>query len=166
MGWAAGCRRGRGCRSLVAKDMRMTPHQFAIERVKNVGDREVPFVGGHLRVEKNLKQKIAKFFGQVRKVAALDGVEDLVGLFQRVFADGVEGLFAVPGAAAGSAKARHNGYRLLKQRGRPRRVGELLRRGIFLAGVGRRKIHAFLVYLAARGGAERASHGNGRATTC
>ena len=119
-------------RSLVAKNMRMTAHQLAIQRVEHIGDGEVALVGGHLRIEKHLKQQVAEFFGQMREVAALDGVEDLVGLFQRVFADGIEGLFAVPGAAAGSAKAGHDGHGLLKQRCRPRRVGDGLRRGISL----------------------------------
>ena len=64
-------------------------------------------VGGHFRIKQHLKQQVAEF-REMREVAALDGVKDLVGLFQRVFADGVEGLFAVPGAAAGSAKPGHD----------------------------------------------------------
>ncbi len=116
--------------------------------VEHIGDGEVALVGGHLGIEEHLQQQIAELLGQVREVAALDGVEDLVGLFQRVFADGVEGLLAVPGAAAGSAQPGHDGHRLLKQRCRPRRIGGGLRRGILCAGALWRKIHALPVYLA------------------
>ena len=92
----------------------MTADQLAVQLVEHVGDGEVAFVGGHLGIEQDLKQQVAEFFGQVGKVAALDGVEDFVGFFQGVFANGVEGLFAIPGAAAGSAQASHDGGRLLK----------------------------------------------------
>ena len=92
----------------------MAANQLAVQMIEHIGDGEVAFVGRHLRIEQHLQQQVAEFFGKMRKVAALDGVEDFVGLFQRVFANGVEGLLAVPRAAAGSAKARHDGHRLLK----------------------------------------------------
>ena len=98
-------------------------------------------IGSHLGIKQDLQQQIAEFFRQVRPVAALNGVEDFVGFFEGVFADGIEGLLTVPGAAAGSAQAGHNGYRLLKQQRRPRRIGcGWLRRGAF-----RRTVHAHLV---------------------
>jgi hypothetical protein len=64
----------------------------------------------------------------MRKITPLNGVEDLVSLFERVFANGIKGLFAVPRAAARSAQPRHDGHRLLKQRRRPRRIACDLRR--------------------------------------
>ena len=90
---------------------------------------EVAFVGRHLRVKQHLQQQVAEFFGQVRKVAALDGVEDFVGLFKRVFANRVEGLFAVPRASARRPQPRHDRRRLLKQRRGPRRIGQQISRG-------------------------------------
>ena len=105
----------RRARSLFAKDVGMPAHQLAIQMVQHLGNGEMALVGRHLRIKQHLQQQIAQFLGQVRKVAPLNGVEDLVGLFQRVFADGIEGLFAVPGAAVGRAQPRHDGHRLLKQ---------------------------------------------------
>ena len=132
-------------RSLVAKNMRMPADQFAVQMVEHIGDGEVALVGGHLRIEQHLQQQIAEFFGKMREVAALNGVEDFVGFFKRVFADGVEGLLAVPGAAAGSAQPRHNGRRLLKKLCCPRRIGLWFAAWDFAAGTLWRKIHAFPV---------------------
>jgi hypothetical protein len=55
-----------------------------------------------LGIEEDLQEEVAEFVLEVGPGAALDGVEDLVGLFEGVSLDGVEGLLAVPGAAAGS----------------------------------------------------------------
>ena len=68
----------------------------------------------HLRVEDGLQQKVAQLFGELAPVAPVDGVEHLVGLFERVRLDGVEGLLAVPRTAAGRAQARHQIHQLLK----------------------------------------------------
>jgi hypothetical protein len=95
--------------------MRMPPHQLVVQMVQHIGNGEMALVGRHLRIKQHLQQQVAQLLGQVRKVAPLNGVEDLVGLFQRVFADGIEGLFAVPRAAAGSPQPRHDLDRLLKQ---------------------------------------------------
>jgi leader peptidase (prepilin peptidase)/N-methyltransferase len=48
--------------------------------------------------------------------------KDLVRLFQRVFANGIEGLLAVPRAPAGRAQPRHDRCGLLKEGRRPRRI--------------------------------------------
>ena len=61
----------------------------------------------------------------LRKVAPLDGVENLVRLFQGVFANRVEGLFAVPRASAGGAQPRHDSHRLLEKGRCPRRIDGL-----------------------------------------
>ncbi len=68
------------------------------------------------------QKEVAEFFRKMRKVTALDGIEYFVGLFQGVFANGVEGLLAIPWAPVRSAQARHNGHRLLKKPGRSRRI--------------------------------------------
>jgi hypothetical protein len=110
-------------RSLFAKNVRMAAHQLAVQMVQHIRHGEMAFVGRHLGIKQHLQQQIAQLLGQMRKIAPLNGVEDLVGLLQRVFADGIEGLFAVPRAAVGSAQPRHDLYRLLKQSRRPRGVG-------------------------------------------
>ncbi len=55
-----------------------------------------------------LEHQVAEFFREMRPVARIDGVEDLVGLFERVRLDGVEGLLAIPRTTAGSAQASHD----------------------------------------------------------
>ena len=112
-----------GTLSLFAEDVGMTADELVVEMVEHVGDGEMAFVGGHFGIEEDLQQQIAQLFREVRKVSALNGVEDLVGFFEGVFADGVEGLLAVPGAAAGSAQAGHDGYRLLEEARRMCRIG-------------------------------------------
>ena len=107
----------------------MSANQFAIQVVEHICNREVAVVGRHLGIEQNLQQQIAQLFGQVRPVAPLNGVEDLVGLLQRVLANGIEGLLAVPWAAAGCPQPRHDSHRLLKQSRRTLRIGCELRRG-------------------------------------
>ena len=141
-------------RGLVAKDVRMPPHQLVVQMLQHLRNGEMPLVGRHFCIKQHLEQQVAQLLGQVRPVAALDGVEDLIDLFQRVFADGIEGLFAVPRAAAGRAQPRHNFNRPLKQNRRPRRIGCFCRvrcrplRGSLCGVAFRRKLHAPTVYLA------------------
>ena len=92
----------------------MAANQFSIQVVEHIGNREVTVVGRHLGIKQDLQEQVAEFFGQMRPVAPLNGVEDLVGLLQRVFANGIEGLFAVPGASTGSPQPSHEVHRLLK----------------------------------------------------
>ena len=141
----------------------MPPHQLAVQMVQHVGNGEMAIVGGHLRVKEHLQHQVAQFLGQMRPVAALDGVEDLVGLFQRVFADGIEGLLAVPGAAVGSAQPRHDLDRLGKQLSSSLRIGSQRIEGFgeeFWLGV-----HAVSVYRAGQTRVARAGRRNARART-
>lgn len=101
----------------------MPANQLAIQMIDHIGDGEVSLVCGHLRIEEHLQQQVAEFFGEMRKIAALDGVEHLVGFFERVLANGVEALLAIPRAAAGRAQARHNGSRFEEKLTRARRIG-------------------------------------------
>ena len=88
----------------------MAADELGVQVFGDVAEVEVAAAsGGHLRIEEHLQQQVAELVLQVRPGAALDGVEDLVGLFERVALDGVEGLLAVPGAAAGRAQAGHDG---------------------------------------------------------
>ena len=68
---------------------------------------KTPGLLGHARVEDDLQQQVAELVAQVFRVAALDGVGDLVGFLDRVRGDRREGLFEIPGTAAvGIAQAR------------------------------------------------------------
>lgn len=110
------CSIARGARGSFAEDVRVPANELAIEMVEYIGNREMPVIGGHFGIEEHLQQQVTELFGKVWKVASLDCIKDLIGLFESVLPDGVEGLFLVPWAAAGGAKARHDGGRLLKQR--------------------------------------------------
>jgi hypothetical protein len=76
--------------------------------VEGVGDGEETLFFRHGGVEDYLEGEVAQFFGEVGPVLAIDGVEDFVGFLEGVGLDGVEGLFAVPGAASGGAEAGHD----------------------------------------------------------
>ncbi len=80
--------------------MGVAANKFRVQIGGDVLQGEVTGLRGHLRVEEHLQQQIAKLILQVGPGAALDGIEDLVSLLQCVPLDGVEGLFAVPGATA------------------------------------------------------------------
>ena len=92
----------------------MAADQLLVDGVERIVDAEEILLGGHLRVEDGLQQKVAQFFGELVPVAAVDGVEHFVGLFERVGLDGVEGLLAVPRTAAGRAQAGHDLDQFLK----------------------------------------------------
>jgi hypothetical protein len=59
----------------------------------------------------------------VRKVAPLNGVKNFIGFLERVFANGVKGLFAIPRAASWCAQPGHEADYLLKKSRSPRRIG-------------------------------------------
>ena len=52
----------------------------------------------------DLIEHVAEFFDDLVAVAALDGVNQLVGLFEQVLGEAVVSLFGIPGATAGAAK--------------------------------------------------------------
>ena len=81
--------------------MRMPINQLVREPVKDIVDGKTLLLRRHLRVEKHLQQQVPKLAGQLIPVARVDGFDHLVGFFQRVGLDGVEGLLAVPRASAG-----------------------------------------------------------------
>ena len=76
--------------------------------------REFAFLGRHLREENRLQQKVAEFFSEPGPVARVDRVQHLVGLFEQVRLDGVEGLLAVPRTAARRAQPGHDLDQTLK----------------------------------------------------
>ena len=71
-------------------------------------------------MESDLEQQVAKFVTQFVEIVLLDGIGDLVGLFERVWRDGPEVLLQVPGAtAAGIAQAGHDFQQALNRHGSP-----------------------------------------------
>ena len=91
------------------EDVRVASFHLVGDRRGNVGEGEMPGVGGDLRMEDDLEQQIAEFFAQVGDVVAGHRVGDLVRLLDGVRRDRREGLDAVPVAPAGPAQPRHGG---------------------------------------------------------
>jgi len=93
----------------VAEDVGVAADHFVVDFADDVVDGEAALFGGDLSVEEDLEEEVAKFLGEFGVVAGVEGVEDFVGFFDQVGAQGGMGLLAVPGAAAGSAEAGHDG---------------------------------------------------------
>jgi hypothetical protein len=71
---------------------------------------------GDVRVEDHLVQNIAEFFDELVSTAALDRVDELVGLLDEVLHERFVGLFGVPGAPSGRPEAREYGDELVELR--------------------------------------------------
>ncbi len=94
----------------------MAANQLLVDGVERIADSEEILLIGHLRIEYRLQHEIAQLFGEARIIAPVDGIDHLIGLFKRVWLDGVEGLFAVPRTAIGCAQALHDLDQSLKFR--------------------------------------------------
>lgn len=99
---------GGGLGASGAENVGVAANHFFVDFTDDVGDVEAAFFVGDLGVEKDLKKEIAEFFGEFGVVGGVEGVEDFVGFFDEVGAEGGVSLFAVPGAAFGSAEASHD----------------------------------------------------------
>jgi hypothetical protein len=91
-----------------AEDVGVAADHFVVDFADDVVDGEAALFGGDLGVEEDLEEEVAEFFGEFGVVAGVEGVQDFVGFFDQVGAEGGVGLFAVPGAAAGGAEAGHD----------------------------------------------------------
>jgi hypothetical protein len=105
-----------GCIRLhVAKNVRVAANHLVADAGDHVEDVESARLPGEVRVKEHLKKQIAQFLGQFRAAALLDGVEDLIGLLDKIRAEGEVCLFAIPRAAARSAEAELNGNELVEE---------------------------------------------------
>ena len=98
----------------VAEDVWVAADHFLVDFTDNVVDSEAALFVGDLRMEEDLKEKITEFFGELGVVCAIKGVEDFVGFFDEIRAESGVSLFAIPGAAVGSAEAGHDGNQFLE----------------------------------------------------
>ena len=92
--------------------MGVAANHFLVNFADDVGDGEAALFLCDLGVEENLEKQVAEFFGELGVVGGFEGVEDFVGFFDKIRAKSGVSLFAVPGAAAGRAEARHEGNKL------------------------------------------------------
>ena len=85
----------------------MAADQLFVDGIEGIVDVEVACFGGHLREEDGLQHEVAQLVAQARPSRGVDGIQHFIGLFERVRLDGVEGLFAIPGAAVRRAQPGH-----------------------------------------------------------
>src|SRR5450432_1755119 len=94
--------------------MRVPPGQLLVDGIERVVDAEQVLLRGHLSIENSLQEEVAEFFGQAGPIAPVDSVQHFVRLFEREGFDAVEGLLAVPRAAARRAQTCHDSDQLFK----------------------------------------------------
>ena len=85
----------------------MPAHQLLVDGIERIADGKPLFLRGHLRVEDGLQQEIAQLIPEVIPVATIDRIQNFVGLFQSVLANGVEVLLAIPGTPLRGAQTGH-----------------------------------------------------------
>ena len=68
----------------------------------------------HLGMKRNLKQHIAQLHLQSRSALPVDGLNDLIGLLNKILLDRSMSLRLIPGTAAGGTEQRHNANQILR----------------------------------------------------
>ena len=86
----------------------MTAHELVADRVDRVADREVAGFLADARQEDGLEQEVAELFAEVRRLAAFDRLEHLVGFLEHERAQRGVRLLAVPRAAVRRAQRAHD----------------------------------------------------------
>jgi hypothetical protein len=62
----------------------MAPDELSRDGFDHIGEGERTLLFRHTGVKNYLKQQIPEFIPQIRQIAALDGVDDLIGFLERV----------------------------------------------------------------------------------
>ena len=89
----------------------MARFHFVRDRASNVLEPEMPGFFCDPRMEHHLKQEIAQFSVQIDHIIPIDGIDDFVRLFNRIWSNRCESLHPVPSAAIlGVTEAGHDGH--------------------------------------------------------
>ena len=97
-----------GSPALPLEDVRMTAHELVADRVDGVADREVAGLLADPRQEHRLEQEVAELLAEMRRLAALDRLEHLVGLLEHERTQRRVRLLAVPRAPVRRAQRAHD----------------------------------------------------------
>ncbi len=97
-----------GSPALPLEDVRMTAHELVADRVDGVADREVAGFLADAGQEDGLEQEVAELFAQMRRLAAFDRLEHLVGLLEHEGPQRGVRLLAVPRAPIRRAQRAHD----------------------------------------------------------
>ena len=82
----------------------MAHHHFFRYIAHDIGKIEMTALALDLAVENNLQQHVAELFAQQRRVVGVNGFDRLVALLQKIAADALVVLLAVPRAASGERR--------------------------------------------------------------
>ena len=88
--------------------MRVALDKLFANAVGDVAEIEVARLLLHLRVEHHLHEQVAELLGHKLLIIFVDGLYDLVGLFDKILFYAHMSLLGIPRAAARSAKQTHN----------------------------------------------------------
>ena len=102
--------------TLFAEDVRVAANHFLIDFADDVSDGEASFFPSNLCVKKDLEKEVTQFFGEFGVIGAFKCVENFVGFFDEIGAEGGVGLLAVPRAAGGRTETRHESHESFKGR--------------------------------------------------
>ena len=97
------------------EDMRVPPNELLDHGPQRIVDREQARLGGHLREEHPLEDVVADLLLQRRRVATLDGIDHLVGLFEHERRERLERLLAIPWTAFRRSQRAHDRHELLER---------------------------------------------------
>jgi len=88
--------------------MRMPASELVRDRSDHVVEIETPGFLRHVRVEHDLEQQVAQFTTQFIPIMIVDGFQNLVRLFQRVWFDGIKSLLTIPRTPSRATQSRHD----------------------------------------------------------
>lgn len=88
------------CRQIV-KNVWMTPDQFCLDCFADVEQLELARFLIDVGKEIDLHEEVAELAADIFRDVVVDGIKDFIGFFEKVFFDGVRGLFSIPWASAG-----------------------------------------------------------------
>jgi transcription elongation factor GreB len=90
----------------IAEHMRMPTYHLVGDAFRDIGKCELSGFLGHARVVDHLEQQVAEFVRKRREITLRDRIDDLIGFFDGIGSDGVEGLGLVPGTSGGGVAQR------------------------------------------------------------
>ena len=96
-----------------AEHMGMAEHQLLRHAVYHIVRSKVLLFLLHHGVEHDLKQHVPQLFLHTGEIVPVNGVQRLVGLLQKIPADGLMGLLTVPRTALGGTQQVHDDEKIL-----------------------------------------------------
>ena len=92
----------------VTKNVRMAAYQLVRQAFRYVFKRKLALFLPYAGLERYLEQNVTKLLGMTPGVAAIDGIDEFIGLLDQVGLQGLQRLLAIPGTAAVIAETGHN----------------------------------------------------------